>query len=108
MLADPSSEDGVARHVPPTEKQPEVMLTPLPAVVVAEPRVSDPKLALAAKRFVELAVVAKKFVLVALVRIVLPPNVLLSESSVEDAAVIVIALPTLKAVLLIVPREPVR
>jgi hypothetical protein len=68
------------------------MLKPLPAVVVAEPMVSEPTEAVCAERFVEEAVVEKKVVEVALAKVVFPENVvvpvnvLLSPSNVDDAA----------------------
>ena len=78
------SDDGVARQVPLMEKQPDVTLMPLPAVVVPRPRVSDPKDALAEKRFVEEAVVEKRLVVVALVNVLLPEKELLFARSVVE------------------------
>ena len=72
------------------EKQPEVRLRPLPAVVVPRPRVRDPKDALAEKRLVLDAVVEKRFVVVALVNVLLPEKVLLFARSVVEEMVMLV------------------
>ena len=59
------------------------------------------------KRFVLDAVVEKRLVDVAFENTLLPENVLLSASSVEEAAVTVIESPRLNVVPFTVPREPV-
>ena len=80
---------------------------PLPTAS-AVPSESDPNDAACAKRFVLDAVVEKKFVEVALVKVVLPENVLLLARSVDEAAETVIEPPTLSGVPLIVPSAPLK
>ena len=89
----------------PLPKVPRPVNVPLPPVKV-------PILALLENRALELAVVLKKEVEVACVRVTLPVNVfapvqlLMSASSVEEAAVTVMDEPRAKSVPLIVPKEP--
>src|SRR5579862_10022744 len=75
VFESPSSDDGVVRHVPFTEKQPAVILMPLPAEVVAEPMASEPTAAACAERFVDDAVVAKVLVEVEFAKVALPVTV---------------------------------
>jgi len=69
--------------------------------------VTVPALRFVLKRFVLDAVVEKRLVDVAFENTLLPENVLLSASSVEEAAVTVIESPRLNVVPFTVPREPV-
>ena len=62
MLASERRDDGVARHVPATEKQPEVRLIPCANVEVADPLMV----------VVESPLLAENTVVEALVRVVLP------------------------------------
>ena len=84
---------------------------PMPRAVA---RFKEPRVALAAKRFVLDAVVEKKLVEVALakvvapVKLVTPEKVLLFPSKVEEAAVMVKEPPAVMLVLLMVARLPVR
>ena len=87
-------------------------VTPKVPPNVPLPPVKVPILALLEKSADELAVVLKKEVEVACVRVTLPVNVfapvqlLMSASSVEEAAVTVMDEPRAKSVPLIVPKEP--
>lgn len=87
-------------------------VTPRVPANVPFPAVSVPIVAAFVNRFVDEAVVVKNDVEVACVRVTLPEKVLtpvqvlVSESNVLDAALIVIELPRAKFVPLIVPREP--
>ena len=93
----------------------ESVATPVTPSVPANdplPPVNVPTVALFVNKFVELAVVVKKEVEVACVSVTLPVKVLvplqvlMSESRVEEAAETVIDEPRAKLVPLIVPREP--
>src|SRR3989338_6483674 len=89
----------------PVEK--ELALVPpeeMPSGVLS---VSVPMFAVCENRFVDDAMVEKRFVVVAFENTLLPENVLLSASNVEEAAVTVMLSPRLNVVPFTVPREPV-